>query len=427
MMNSRPFRRLGIPLLALLVICCQALGQDIVAQIVAGVPSRPHSYAQMLTKLSALQRSDRVSIMRLGRSVGGREVLGVALHSPKTVFGQGKRLFVIGRQHGNEPSGTEAILALLRHFATSQAELERGTLERITIVAIPMANPDGAERSRRRNGNNVDLNRDWLSRSQPETRAIERAVRIWQPHALMDLHELPRNSSKPEYQENFVETIGEGRGIPRYVSVHSQSAAADMAAWLRLYRHRTNIYYDGPQKDRRLCHRHFGLDHGIPSFLMEAKTGSGRSLGRRVSFHVVGMLVVASYLMSCESPGPVPVTPVAPPPLVASTRQPEATPRPSGPATVCFRSGPREGDTVTGDTELEAVIGGGHQVRYVKYYLDGRLWLVSNMEPYRCQLDTTGLGDGGHEVRVDVIGSDGHLLAQARRLFGVDNSALAGR
>lgn len=414
--------------LLLLAVSGPAWGQDIVQQIVGLVPSQQHSYAQMLATLAALERSERVTLMRLGRSVGGREIVGVALHSPRAVFGQGRRLFVIARQHGNEVSGTEAVLALVRHLATSQGELERGTLENVTIVAVPMANPDGAERGRRANARGVDLNRDWLARSQPETAAIERAVRAWQPHALMDLHELPRSSSKPEYADSFVETVGSGRGVPQYVSAHSHAAAVEMATWLRAYNHHANIYYTGAHRDRRLCHRHFGLNHGIPSFLLEVKPGPGRTMAHRVSFHVLGMLVVANYLMHCGEIGPAPAAPAPQAALVASLPQPKSAPAAApGPVTVTIRDGPREGDVVGGITHLEAAVTGGEQVRYVRYNLNGQLWLISNMEPYRCVLDTLEMDDGPAEVTIEAVGTGGHALARATRTFHVDNSALAGR
>lgn len=405
-----------------------AWGQDIVQQIVGLVPSQPHSYSQMLVTLAALERSERVTLMRLGRSVEGRELVGVAVHSPRTVFGQGRRLFVIARQHGNEVSGTEAVLALVRHFATSQGALERGTLEHVTIVAVPMSNPDGAERGRRANARGVDLNRDWLARSQPETAAIERAVRAWQPHALIDLHELPRSTPKPAYADSFVETIGAGPGVPQYVSAHSHAAALDMATWLRAYNHHANVYYGGAQKDRRLCHRHFGLNHNIPSFLLEVKTGPGRTMAHRVSFHVLGMLVVANYLMHCGDIGPAPTAPAPQAALVASLPQPAIAPAAAtGPVSVTVSHGPREGDVVSGLTHIEAAVTGGEQVRYVRYKLNGQLWLISNMEPYRAELDTLELEDGPTEVTIEAVGVGGHALARATRTFRVDNSALAGR
>jgi len=400
-------------IVALLICLCGSARADIVQQIAALVPERPHSYAQMYAKLASLARSDRVSLVSLGCSSLGRDVLCVAVHDPATVFGQTPRLFVIGRQHGNEPSGTEAALAFVQHFATTQGELERETLKRLTIVAVPMANPDGAEKGRRRNGNNVDLNRDWLGQTQPEVKAIETAVRVWRPNALMDLHDLPRSAPRPSYRENFVETIGDAAGIPAFVSSHTLPAAADIARWLHGYGHRANVYYDGPGKDRSLCHRHFGLDRAIPSFLFEAKTGPGRTLRHRASFHALGMLVVANHLLHTTPTGTT--TDGLQMVQTPSTPGPRAS---TGPARVGLQFG-----TTQSGMELSANVQGG-DVRYVKFYLNGHLSVITNTEPYVCRLSAEDHGTGRHQVRADVIGLDGKVLARAHETVEIDHKAL---
>ena len=222
----------------LLACLIPAGAQDIVQQITSLVPDQPHTYEQMVASLQALRSTGRVSLMSLGKTSGGRDIVCAAVHHPQVRFGQGKRLFIIARQHGNEVSGTEAALALLQHFATSQGALECDILRYLTIIAVPMANPDGAATGRRRNGNGMDLNRDWAARTQAETQAIERGVRAWRPDAVLDLHELPASSGKPEYAESFVETIGSGSGISAGVSGHTLPAAADLSAWMGRYHQR---------------------------------------------------------------------------------------------------------------------------------------------------------------------------------------------
>jgi len=396
--------------LCFLLAACAAPshGADIVRQMAGLVPDRPHSYSGMRARLAALERLDRVSIVNLGPGAAGRPILCVAVHDPATVFGQTKRLLIIARQHGNEPSGTEAALALIQHFATSQGALETGTLQRLTFVVIPMANPGGAEHNRRRNPRGVDLNRDWQALSQPESQAIERAVRAWRPDALIDMHELPSSSSKAAYRENFVETIGSGAGIPPAVTACTAGATSDLAGWLGAYDHRCSVYYDGPGKDRRLCHRHFGLDYGIPSFLFEAKNGPGRSLRHRVIFHLVGAMVVANQLINSTQGGAL----YADQPDLESPRTAEASTVSAGPASVALSYD--DPNSAKGPGVL-ASIAGGYQVQYVKFYLDGRLWFVTNTFPYRCPIAEDDLPDGSHQVRVDVVGRGGQVLAQTER------------
>lgn len=405
------------------ISCCHA---DMVQQILSYVPAQDYSYAQVAAELSSLDSaSDRVSVVRLGRSHGGRDILCAAVHDPQTVFGQTRCLFIIGRQHGNESSGTSACMAMIRYFAKAAGVVERETLRRLTLVFVPMANPDGADAGRRSNAKGVDLNRDWQSRSQPETLAIDRAVKIWRPDALMDLHELPASSPKPSYGENFVETIGRGMGIQSLCSTVSAGASYDIARWLRAYGYRFNIYYDGPGKDRRLCHRRFGLDLGIPSFLMEAKTGAGRDIRYRSGFHVVGALTVANYLINGTGlPGA---------PQVAAAEGPAdnlaAELRPSAGKTSRVELRVVQAmEAFEGETEaVEAVVSGSQPVRYVKFYLDGRLWLVTNNEPYQCPMDPAEVGEGVHQVDVTVIGETGEVLASAGGSINLGPVQAAGR
>lgn len=400
---GEPVRWVPVCLLSLW-LCGAVHGADIVEQIVAHVPAQVHSYRQMMAELTALTTTGRVTLTSLGNSVKGRSIVAVAVHSPDAVFGQGRRLFVIARQHGSEPAGTQAAMALIRHFATSQGALEQGTLRRVTLILVPMANPDGADGGRRANANGADLNRDWASQRQPETRAIERAVAAWKPHAIMDLHELPRSSSKPEYTISFLETIGSGPGIAKAVSDHTIPAALDLSGWLKAYGHRANIYYNGAHKDRRLCHRHFGLTRGIPSFLVESKTGAGRSMQQRVSFHVLCMLVVTNHLLHLDGGDPP-----APPPTQVAQSPPD-----TGPCRVKVQFTPSpDGDGGCGS--LEAVVTGGQDVRFVRFHLDGQLWMLSNMTPYQCPLDAGQMEEGTHELTVEAVDGQGQVLARYRR------------
>lgn len=420
-MFSSPVCQLSALALSLAVAPATARA-DLVQSIIAHVGSGPTSYREMVARLSALAANERVSLLRVGRSVRGRDILCVAVHDPRTVFGQGKRLFVVARQHGSEVSGTEAVLALVQHFATAQGELERGTLQRMTIIAIPMLNPDGADSRRRDNANGVDLNRDWADLSQPETRAADYAIRAWRPHALVDLHELPQNTPRPSYAENFIQTIGGGPGIARCVSSHTIPVAADLAMWLKLYGFAANIYYDGPDKDARLCHRRYGLRQGIPSFLVEAKTGVGRPLLRRVAFHTLSLLVIANHLLHSEDATAGPVLAQTPPAVAAQDAGPRPT-GPAGPPTVDVRCSPR---APSGPLHLEAIVRGAAEVRYVKFILDGRLRAITNSAPFQCLLDADDVGNGPHELTVEVIGPEGAAVARTHCTLNPDGALVAG-
>lgn len=120
--------------------------------------------------------------------------------------------------HGNEISSTDAALMTAYHLLASQGDERAAKIMANTIVVIdPMQNPDGRARfvnnflasagiapaadrqaaehdepwpSGRVNHYMFDLNRDWFTLSQPETRGKVAAIRQWNPVVVIDLHEM---------------------------------------------------------------------------------------------------------------------------------------------------------------------------------------------------------------------------------------------
>lgn len=64
----------------------------------------------------------------------------------------------------------------------------QGILDRVFFILIPTENPDGREMNTRCNGNGLDLNRDTLYQTQPETKAISKLITEWNPAAFVELH-----------------------------------------------------------------------------------------------------------------------------------------------------------------------------------------------------------------------------------------------
>lgn len=148
--------------------------------------ARSASYAEVTAVLQELGRQPGVTLTDEGRSVEGRRVWLARVGPPEEEARWS--LLLIGQQHGTEVSGKDAILFLLREMARPGA-LPPG----VALWAIPMLNPDGAEAGERRNGAGVDLNRDHLLLSQPETRILHRLARRIRPHVAVDLHEYTRD------------------------------------------------------------------------------------------------------------------------------------------------------------------------------------------------------------------------------------------
>ncbi len=97
------------------------------------------------------------------------------------------RVLLVGQQHGDEPAGAEALLALASRLAPG-GELAP-LLERIEVVVLPRANPDGAAVAQRVGRHGSDINRDHLLLRTPEARAVAALVRQFDPVVVVDAHE----------------------------------------------------------------------------------------------------------------------------------------------------------------------------------------------------------------------------------------------
>lgn len=96
------------------------------------------------------------------------------------------KVLYIGQQHGNEPSGKEGLLLLIKKLL--QPELAN-KLNNLELYIIPQLNPDGGDIHQRRNGNDADLNRDHLFLSQAETQALHQLFDSIKHHVTADFHE----------------------------------------------------------------------------------------------------------------------------------------------------------------------------------------------------------------------------------------------
>lgn len=95
-------------------------------------------------------------------------------------------VWLIGQQHGNEPAGGEALLAVAKSLAGGEM---RPLLDAMSIVIVPRANPDGAASDVRDTSASHDMNRDHLALRLPETRALHAAIQKLPPDLVIDAHE----------------------------------------------------------------------------------------------------------------------------------------------------------------------------------------------------------------------------------------------
>lgn len=146
-----------------------------------------------LRQLSTSAKSPtHVELRTIGTSQRGNPlhalVITQAASTDPAALDDSKRptILLVGQQHGDEPAGAEALLVIAREL--SQGLLEP-ILQRINVVIVPRANPDGAQAGQRVTASGVDMNRDHLLLNTPEAQALAKLVNLYRPIAVIDSHE----------------------------------------------------------------------------------------------------------------------------------------------------------------------------------------------------------------------------------------------
>ncbi|UCE61439.1 MAG: murein peptide amidase A [Phycisphaerales bacterium] len=134
----------------------------------------------------------------LGYSVAGRPIRAFVGRESG-----GEKIVVLGAFHGDEPKSVTVARKLIDLLDT---EPQQGKGHE--WVVVPIVNPDGYEARRRRNANAVDINRNFPTKnwvrsprrsrmfsgdspgSEPETRAVIKAVKRYRPTRIISIHSI---------------------------------------------------------------------------------------------------------------------------------------------------------------------------------------------------------------------------------------------
>ena len=106
----------------------------------------------------------------VGKSNRGRDIY-------KATVGTGKKVILIESEiHGNEKTGTEAILNLLQQLGPV-IHRNRKVREEVTLVFLPKMNPDASEMDKRRN----DMTWDEVLADFPQLSGARPCVELCEP------------------------------------------------------------------------------------------------------------------------------------------------------------------------------------------------------------------------------------------------------
>jgi hypothetical protein len=176
-----------LPPRAASVTCCAAAAERVsAAHRVGSISHRRFTHAELWQALDPLARAPGVRLREIGRSVQDRPIRAITVGSgPTTVL-------LWSQMHGDEATATMALADLVAWFGAA-SPAERALRERITaaltVVMVPMLNPDGAELFQRENAAGIDVNRDARRLATPEARALKALRDSIRPAFGFNLHD----------------------------------------------------------------------------------------------------------------------------------------------------------------------------------------------------------------------------------------------
>jgi hypothetical protein len=149
-----------------------------------GLEKKAITQADILPLIKALPAPFHVA--EVGQSFEGRALYGIRVGDGNT------RVLAWSQMHGDESTATRSIFDLCRFLAGDSAaflEIRNAIFSQLSLLIIPMLNPDGAQRWQRENAQGIDVNRDARRGATPEGRTLQMLCRMFAPHFALNLHD----------------------------------------------------------------------------------------------------------------------------------------------------------------------------------------------------------------------------------------------
>jgi hypothetical protein len=190
-------------------------------------------HAEVERRIQALP-ADLFTVREAGKSVEGRAIYHVRA-------GTGPAAVLLWSQmHGDEPTATSALFDVFEFLRLHRTEpIAARILDRLTIHAVPMLNPDGAERFQRRNAQGIDINRDALHLTTPEARLLKQLRDDVKPMLGFNLHNQgwrtsvrrqPASISLLSVAYDEARTVNAGRLLTKRLAATVRSAIEPLAS-----------------------------------------------------------------------------------------------------------------------------------------------------------------------------------------------------
>jgi len=245
--------------------------QNILTPLELANYSKITSHSEIILFIQSIEKEyDLITSEVIASSVEGKEIFSV--YFSNGVFGEDKskiKLLIFAQQHGNEHSGKEGALLMITNLLKPE---NRYLFDKIDFALVPQVNPDGAEKDQRRNGNGMDLNRNHLILTEPETIGLHKLFNKYHFEVTMDVHEYyPFGKSAEEY--GYIELIDQEIGTLTNINVAEEIRQFSKNLYLpyieRYFKERNFSFFEycpgGPPGVNYIRHSTFDINDGRQS------------------------------------------------------------------------------------------------------------------------------------------------------------------
>jgi hypothetical protein len=298
--------------LLLLLLSVNLLSQDFLTPLQKSNFTMVSSHSDLSQFIKEVdEKSDLIKSEVIAKSVEGKELF--AVYFSKDDFGKDDskvKVLVFAQQHGNEQSGKEGALLLINELLKSENQY---LFDKIDFVLVPQMNPDGSEKNQRRNGNGMDLNRNHLILTEPETVGLHNLFNKYLFEVTMDVHEYaPYGETYKNYgyRHNNDEELGVNTNINISKEIRIMQKKVYLPYIEKYFEDRNFSYFEyspgGPPEIDYIRHSTFDINDGRQSlgiqntfsFIQEGLNGKDvfiDNIKHRAEGQMTGMLGLLEF------------------------------------------------------------------------------------------------------------------------------------
>jgi hypothetical protein len=256
----------------LLFVATNIFSQNILTPLQKSNYTKITSHSELSQFIKEIdEKFDLVKSEVLTKSVEGRELYAVCFS--KGGFGKDVskiKVLIFAQQHGNEQSGKEGALLLINELIKPENQY---LFDKIDFALVPQLNPDGSEKNQRRNGNSMDLNRNHLILTEPETIGLHNLFNKYLFEVSMDVHEYsPYGDTWKNYgyRANNDEEVGVTTNVNVSQKIRDVSQNIYLPFIKKYLNDRNFSYFEycpgGPPEIDYIRHSTFDINDGRQSF-----------------------------------------------------------------------------------------------------------------------------------------------------------------